>query len=68
MFSLPWRRLPCECLSNKYRYRDLVDIFDSLFDGDTVSVSTASMDLKVMDNGSDLMDESKSLKRPGSEV
>ena len=68
MFSLPWRRLPCECLSNKYRYRDLVDIFDSLFDGDTVSVSTASMDLKVMDNGSDLMDESKSLKRSGSEV
>ena len=68
MFSLPWRRLPCECLSNKCRYRDLVDIFDSLFDGDTVSVSTASMDLKVMDNGSDLMDESKSLKRSGSEV
>jgi hypothetical protein len=65
--SLPWRRLPCEC-SSRCRYRDLVDVFDSLFDRDTVSVSSASTDLKDMDHGSDLTDESKSLKCSGSDV
>ena len=35
-------------------------LFDSLFDGDTVSVSTAKTHFKVMYHGSDLINESKS--------
>jgi hypothetical protein len=55
--SVPWRRLLCEP-SSKCRYWDLVDISDSLFDGD----STVSMDLKDTDHGADLVDESKDLE------
>ena len=52
-------RLPCEC-SSICRYQNLVDIFDSLLDGDSISVSTASTDLKVMGHWVRSMDESKS--------
>ena len=45
-------RHPCES-SSICRYQNLVDIFDSLLDGDSISVSTASTDLKVMGHGSD---------------